>query len=106
MGTRKTREGADGVYTAAQAWVDAALRRDSSLFTPGKDIWSSRRLRELRERFLDRPDETGEKFLDKLQKQLDGSPPEVHQLMAEALFFHRLIVSTKPQSTERMNVSA
>ena len=34
MGTRITREGAERVYDAAQAWVDAALRRDGSLFTP------------------------------------------------------------------------
>ena len=53
MGTRKIREGADRVYEAAQAWVDAALRSDSSLFTPGEAIWSSRWLKELREHFLD-----------------------------------------------------
>ena len=35
MSTKVLREGADGVYQAAQAWVDAALRSDSSLFTPG-----------------------------------------------------------------------
>ena len=104
MGTRKTREGADRVYAAGQTWVGEALRRDSSLFTPGKDIWSRRWLRELRERFLDRPDESGEKFLDKLQKQLDDSPPEVHQLMAEALFFHRLIVSTRDGTRKRRSI--
>ena len=59
MGTRKIREGADRVYEAAQAWVDAALRSDSSLFTPGEAIWSSRWLKELREHFLDRPDVSG-----------------------------------------------
>ena len=95
MSARVLREGADRVYQAAQAWVDAALRSDSSLFTPGEPIWSIRWLRELRERFLDQPDVSDRKFLEKLQDQLSDSPPEVHQLMAEALYFHRLIVSTK-----------
>ena len=55
MGSRKTHEGAEAVYAAAQKWVDCALRKDDSLFTPGKPIWSSRWLGELRERFLDNP---------------------------------------------------
>ena len=41
MGSRKTHEGAENVYAAAQKWVDCALRADDSLFTPGKPIWSS-----------------------------------------------------------------
>ena len=63
MSTKVLREGADRVYQAAQAWVDAALRSDSSLFTPGEAIWSSRWLRELRERISStRPDESKMKF--------------------------------------------
>ena len=104
MGTRKIREGADRVYEAAQAWVDAALRSDSSLFTPGEAIWSSRWLRELREHFLDRPDVPGGKFLGKLQKQLAGRPPQVHQLMAEALYFHQLIVSARDGTPKRRSI--
>ena len=104
MGTRKIREGADRVYEAAQAWVDAALRSDSSLFTPGEAIWSSRWLRELRERFLDQPDESKMKFLEKLRGQLDDGPPEVRQLMAETLYLHLLIVSTKNGSNKRHTI--
>ena len=104
MGTRKIREGADRVYEAAQAWVDAALRSDSSLFTPGEAIWSSRWLKELREHFLDRPDVSGGKFLEKLQQQLDGRPPQIHLLMAEALYFHRLIVSTRDGTHKRRSI--
>ena len=104
MGTRITREGAENVYRAAQAWVNAALRNDSSLFTPGKPIWSDRWLRELRERFLEKPDSSKRKFLEKLRDQLDGSPPEVHQLMAEAFFFHQLIVSTRDAGAKRRDI--
>ncbi len=50
-------EGVENVYAAAQTWVDRALRDDDSLFTPGTPIWTLHGLRELRERFLDRPDD-------------------------------------------------
>ena len=92
MGSRKTHEGAEHVYEAAQKWVDCALRKDDSLFTPGKEIWSSRWLGKLREQFLDRPDVGQGGFYDKLSAQLEGSPAEVYQLMGEVLYVHFLIV--------------
>ena len=92
MGSRKTHEGAEAVYAAAQKWVDCALREDDSLFTPGKPIWSSRWLKELRERFLDQPDVGQGSFYDKLEAQLADSPPEVYQLMGEALYAQFLII--------------
>ena len=92
MGSRKTHEGAEAVYAAAQKWVDCALRSDDSLFTPGKPIWSSRWLKDLRERFLDRPDVPGDDFMQKLERQLADSPAEVYQLAAEALYVHFLMV--------------
>ena len=104
MGARITREGSENIYAAARAWVDTALRSDSSLFTPGQAVWSAGWLRELRERFLDRPDLSKRKFLEKLRDQLDGSPPPVHQLMAEALYFHRLIVSTRDGTAKRRDI--
>ena len=105
MGTRITREGSENVYGAAQAWVDAALRNDSSLFTPGEPIWTARWLRDLRERFLDKPDTSKRKFLEKLRDQLDPTtPPQVHQLMAEAIYFHRLIVTTRDGRAKRRDI--
>ena len=92
MGSRKTMDGAEKVYEAAALWVDRALRNDDSLFTPGKPIWTRQRLGELRERFLDRPDEGTGGFYDKLKAQLEGSPPEVYQLMGEALYLQFLVI--------------
>ena len=92
MSSRKTGGGVEKVYEAAQKWVDCALRTDDSLFTPGKAIWTSRWLGELRERFLDRPDEREGGFYEKLKTQLEGSPPEVYQLMGEVLYLHFLII--------------
>ncbi len=90
MGARKTGDGVEKVYEAASKWVDCALRVNGSLFTPGEAIWSNRWLEELRERFVDRPDEGG--FYDKLRQQLAGSPSEVYQLMGEVLYAHFLII--------------
>ena len=95
MGSRRTGNGVESVYAAAQAWVDRCLRRDDSLFTPGQSIWTPPRLAELRQRFLDRPDALGDGFDGKLQSQLAGSPPEVYQLMGEMLFIHFLIISRR-----------
>ena len=92
LGSRLSVDGVENVYKAASQWVDRALRTDDSLFTPGVEIWSNRWLRELRERFLDRPDEGTGTFYDKLRAQLAGSPPEVYQLMAEVLYAHFLMI--------------
>ncbi len=91
MGSRKTHDGAEKVYAAAQKWVDCALRADDSLFTPGKAIWSSHWLGELRE-WLGKPVEEWRGYHEMFQRQLAGSPPEVCQLMGEALYFHFLIM--------------
>ena len=94
MGRKKTVDGVEKVYAAANTWVERALKADDSRFTPGIPIWSSRWLGELRKRFLDRPD-TGEgNFTEKLEGQLADSPPEVYQLMGEVLYSHFLIAAT------------
>ena len=100
MGSRRTGNGEERVYQAAERWVDCALLSDDSLFTPGKTIWSKRWLGELRERFLNHPDESDATFAEKLRQQLTGSPPEVYQLMAEALYYYFLIVHTRSSADE------
>ena len=102
MGSRITGPEADKVYEAGQRWVDCALRKDDSLFTPGKPIWSSRWLGELHARFLDRPDEGEGTFYDKLRDQLADSPPEVYQLMGEALYVHYLTFIQVGNKQERV----
>ena len=103
MGPREPH--ADQVYAAADRWVDRCLRRDDSLFTPGREIWSGRWLSELRARFLDQPDESqGLSFREKLERQLRGAAPQVIQLMGETLYVYFLIVWTKDSTTERQQV--
>ena len=93
MSARKTYKGVDKVYDAADKWVDCALRSDGSLFTPGAEIWSKQWLGELRERFLDKHDGwKGTDFFGKLEPLLVGSPDNVVQLMAEAVYVTYLFV--------------
>ena len=105
MGTRLVGAGTEKVYAAAKSWVDCTLRSDGSLFTPGKQIWTRRWLGELHRRFLDKPDKSKGSFLDKLQRQLEGSPPEVYQLMGEVLYVHFLIVGTSNSADEQQRIN-
>ena len=81
------------VYEAADLWIDRALKSDDSLFTPGTPIWSERWLAEARTRFLDKIEAwNGGDFFGKLESVLEGSPPEVYQLMGEAVYVTYLMV--------------
>ena len=102
---RSRRNGAERVYSAAEKWVNVALRTDGSLFTPGQPIWTPSLLEELHRKVLDRPDEGEGDFYDKLEKQLVGSPPDVYQLMGEVLYAHFLIVSTSNSANQRGRIS-
>ena len=93
MGSKKTHQGAERVYVAAEKWIDCALRNDDSLFTPGKPIWSRDCLVELRDRFLERPDVGEGNFYQKLETQLEGCSAGAYQLMAEVLYVHLLFIS-------------
>ena len=102
MSSRRTGDAAEKMYAAAQNWVDSALRKDDSLFTPGEPIWSSQWLGELRPRFLEQPGVSREgDFLPRLEQQLAGSRPEVYQLMAEALYIHYLTQHQRAETKQR-----
>ena len=92
MGSRKTHEGAERVYAAAELWVDRALRRDDSLFTPGKPIWTRELLGMAREHWMESTVEVDGGFHDRLRVQLADSPKDLLQLMGEALYVHFLVI--------------
>ena len=84
-------EDARRTYEGAIRFVDAALRRDDSLFTPGRAIWTRHLLDELDERFIRRPDmRTDVGFEGKLRDQLAGASPDAIQLMGEVMFAYYL----------------
>ena len=104
MGSRLKGETFAKVYAVAQDWVDAALRNDGSLLTPGKSIWRGRTLKELRYRFLDNPAQTGSSFMGKLQAQLYGGYAEAYQLMGEALYIQFLVDDVTKGDTKARHV--
>ena len=94
----------DKTYAAAQRWVDAALRSDDSLFTPGSRIWSPEVIDDLWERFVEHPDPSSDDFLTKFKRQLAGedpADPATIQLAGEVLFFHFLIATDVKGTTKR-----
>ena len=105
MGSRLTHNGMDKVYIAASRWVHHALQSDGSLFTPGVEIWSRELLAELRRRLQNNPDKRRVIFMDILRLQLKGSPPEIYQLMAEALYIHYLWCTNVKSVTKVDNIS-
>jgi hypothetical protein len=88
---RLNRPGFEIVYAAAQQFVDCALRRDDSMFTRGRPIWSLGVINDLYERFVLRPDESDDTFVNKFRRQLQGSPSETIQLAGELLYVHFLM---------------
>ena len=93
MGAKHVHIQFSSAYEAADLWVERALRRDDSLFTPGTPIWSRDWLGEARERFVCKPDQwKGANFFDKMDALLADSPPEVYRLVGEAVNVTYLIV--------------
>src|SRR5437870_2573872 len=88
---RLNRPGWQEVYNAAEIFVGRALRRDDSLFTTGDRIWSLANIRDLHQRFVLHPDESSDNFINKFERQLNGSPIETIQLAAELLYVHFLM---------------
>ena len=93
MGSR--RLDANDVYSAARSWVRCALMSDGSLFTPGRAIWTSALLNQLREMILEDPNQWNAQergFFDTLEYLLEGGSAEIYQLAAETLYVFYLIV--------------
>lgn len=80
-------------YAAAQRFIDAALRKDDSLFTPGTPIWSLTNVDDLYRRFIEQPDLGGDSFEAKFQRQLASASPAIYQLAGELIYVHLLIAA-------------
>jgi TIR domain len=98
--------GADEVYAAARRVIDAGLRTDGSVFTPGAAIWTLERADDLYRRFVQQPDTSPASFEQKLRRQLQGAPPATFQAMGELLFLHLLIASDIGGASKRSTIQA
>jgi 5-methylcytosine-specific restriction protein B len=95
-----TRPNAARIYDAAARFRSEVLRADGALFTPGTPVWTRTNLDDLYERMIGRPDVSGDKFEEKLERQLAGAAPAVIQLAAEALYVHLLIANDMRRETK------
>jgi MoxR-like ATPase len=80
------------LYEVAQRWVDACLRQDGSLFTPGNSIWSRQSVAEAAEPLLI-DDIRKLDYLTKLKDQLEGVSDTGIQFTAEVLYVVSLPIS-------------
>jgi len=94
------------LYEAGQRFVDAALRHDDSLFTPGHHIWAQPIIDDFYHRSVDNSDESNESFEAKLHGQLDGAPAQTIQLAAEMLLVNLLMPMDIGANTKRARIDA
>ena len=85
------KPGGERVYAAASRWVNAALRNDDSLFTPGTAIWSLPNLEDFSARFRLPQDESVRNFFDILEQLLSEAPDDTVQLAAEIIYVYFLL---------------
>jgi hypothetical protein len=90
ISARLREENARNFYPVAERFVDAALRHDDSLFTPGRPIWTYAGLNEIYERLMLNLDTSSGSFMSKFEQQLAGALAEVYQLAAEVIYMHVL----------------
>lgn len=67
------KKNGEAVYTAAERFVDAALRHDDSLFTPGQPIWTQVNVNGLYEKLAGRFQMLGLQFDGELKKLIRKS---------------------------------
>lgn len=89
------------LYVAIDRWVNAALKHDDSLFTPGQAIWTAANVDDLYRRCLEHEEQSKRNWITKLDGRLDGASRQVRQLMAELLYAHLLMPATASITVKR-----
>lgn len=90
---------------AALAWRDRCWMSDGSILSD-HTLWTPENLEYLDRHFVKNPDESARGFLEKLQDQLDPTPPDVKRLAAEILWILYLSVSDTAMkgATKRLQI--
>lgn len=102
---KSVHPGREKLYGAAELFVEEALVKDGSLFTPGNPIWSKPVLDDLHRRFVEQPDRSKDSFEVKFQRQLSGAPAETYQLAAEIMFVHVWVAGDFQPKTKRRAIN-
>lgn len=90
----------EALYAAAQRFVDACLRTDGSLFTPGEAVWTAETANEAAQRLL--VDDTRKlDYMTKLKDQVGDLSANAIQLTAELLYVQLLPIADTGGETKR-----
>ncbi len=74
------------IVQAVSTWKEAAFRQQKSLFLPDTPVWTLENISELVEFIIENPDESGNTFWVKLEKQLVPASMPAKVLFAEILW--------------------
>lgn len=80
----------EGVLDAAEQWKERCFLGAGSLLTD-RALWTRENFEELYKLYVENPDESGAKFIDKLQRQLEPGSPDAKCLWAEMAWVYYLI---------------
>jgi 5-methylcytosine-specific restriction protein B len=104
MMARKTKSGTlDPVISVAQSWVRRCLIENGSVFSEVQ-LWAPENIAEVREAFVDNPDESDSSFAIKLKGQMNNASESAKQLMAEMMWALLLFPSNITTATKRKQV--
>lgn len=92
------------LLAAARDWIARCLIEDGSLFVDGRDLWSAANVATLQSSFVDRPDDSDDDFISKLQRQLSGAGSHAQQLAAEMVWALLLFPSNINEATKRAHI--
>ncbi|NEE01149.1 AAA domain-containing protein [Phytoactinopolyspora halotolerans] len=84
--------------------IESGLGTGASFFAPQVGAWSAEVVNDLRERYNDRPDVSGDAFIVKLERQLKGAPDSTILLAAELLTVHALPLANLTQESKRRRI--
>lgn len=91
------------ILNAFAVWRDNCLIGDGSLFSTGH-LWTVGTIAEVKNAFVDHPDEGDDDFMTKLRRQMAKASPDAQQLMAEMLWALLLFPSNTSADTKREQV--
>ncbi|NED94778.1 AAA domain-containing protein [Phytoactinopolyspora alkaliphila] len=84
--------------------LENGLGTGASYLEPQTSAWSPASVEDLRHRYNERPDESSDKFLVKLQRQLSDAPDSTILLAAELLMLHALPLSNLTRENKRRRI--
>ena len=104
MGHYHAQRSVERMLDASQLWKEVALLSDGAVFAR-KPVWTLPYLQDLKQYFIDQPEEGKDSFFIKLEKQLAATELGVKQLAAEMLWVMYLCPDTVIRaSTKRMHI--